>query len=70
LDVPESSHSSGQVCRPLNLNVSSFSTASLADDFVLVTGAEKVFSKADLLDEARSGKTVYEHQVADSRGCC
>src|SRR6266516_5102882 len=39
----------------------------LADDFVLVTGTGKTFSKADLLSEARSGKTVYEHQEASSR---
>lgn len=34
----------------------------LADDFVLVTGSGKVFTKQDLLDEARSGRMVYEHQ--------
>jgi len=34
----------------------------LADDFVLVTGRGKVFTKADLLEEARSGNMVYEHQ--------
>jgi ketosteroid isomerase-like protein len=34
----------------------------LADDFVLVTGKGKVFTKADLLSEARGGKTVYEKQ--------
>ena len=34
----------------------------LADDFVLVTGSGKVYSKADLLNEARSGSVVYEHQ--------
>ena len=34
----------------------------LADDFVLVTGSGKVFSKQDLLDEARGGRIVYEHQ--------
>jgi len=34
----------------------------LADDFVLVIGSGKTFSKADLLEQARSGKTVYEHQ--------
>ena len=33
----------------------------LADDFVLVTGRGKTFTKADLLDETKSG-TVYEHQ--------
>jgi ketosteroid isomerase-like protein len=34
----------------------------LADDFVLVTGSGKTYTKADLLEEARSGRTVYEHQ--------
>jgi ketosteroid isomerase-like protein len=39
----------------------------LADDFILVTGKGKVFTKADLLEEARSGKTVYEHQEDSSQ---
>lgn len=34
----------------------------LADDFVLVTGRGKVYTKADLLRDARGAKTVYEHQ--------
>jgi ketosteroid isomerase-like protein len=34
----------------------------LADDFVLVMGSGKTQSKADLLEEARSGRTIYEHQ--------
>ena len=34
----------------------------LADDFVLVTGTGKVFTKADLLNEARSKQTRYEDQ--------
>lgn len=34
----------------------------LADDFVLVTGSGKTYNKADLLQEARSGRMVYEHQ--------
>src|SRR5215831_15806169 len=34
----------------------------LADDFVLVTGSGKTQSKADLLEEARSGRVVYEYQ--------
>jgi ketosteroid isomerase-like protein len=34
----------------------------LADDFVLVTGLGKTYSKKDLLDEARSKRTTYEHQ--------
>jgi ketosteroid isomerase-like protein len=34
----------------------------LADDFVLVTGRGKVFTKTDLLEEARKKSTVYEKQ--------
>jgi ketosteroid isomerase-like protein len=34
----------------------------LADDFILVTGKGKIFTKSDLLNEARGGKTVYERQ--------
>ncbi|HEY7111499.1 MAG TPA: nuclear transport factor 2 family protein [Thermoanaerobaculia bacterium] len=34
----------------------------LADDFVLVTGRGKVFSKKDLLDETRKKATIYEKQ--------
>jgi ketosteroid isomerase-like protein len=34
----------------------------LADNFVLVTGAGKSYTKADLLNEARSGRVVYERQ--------
>jgi ketosteroid isomerase-like protein len=34
----------------------------LADDFILVTGSGKIYTKADLLDEARSGGVSYERQ--------
>ena len=34
----------------------------LADGFVLVTGKGKVYTKTDLLAEARGGKTIYERQ--------
>jgi ketosteroid isomerase-like protein len=34
----------------------------LADDFVLVIGSGKTYSKTDLLQEARSGQTTYERQ--------
>ena len=34
----------------------------LAEDFVLVTGSGKTYTKADLLAEARSGRMHYEHQ--------
>ena len=34
----------------------------LAEDFVLVTGTGRVFTKKDLLEEARSGIVEYERQ--------
>ena len=34
----------------------------LADDMVLVTGKGRIFTKEDLLEEARSGRLHYEHQ--------
>ncbi|HEY6370471.1 MAG TPA: nuclear transport factor 2 family protein [Candidatus Sulfotelmatobacter sp.] len=34
----------------------------LADDFILVTGSGKTYSKADLLAQARSGRVHYERQ--------
>jgi ketosteroid isomerase-like protein len=34
----------------------------LADDFVLVTGKGKTFTKSDLLEEARNGRVNYELQ--------
>jgi ketosteroid isomerase-like protein len=34
----------------------------LAEDFVLVTGSGKTYTKADLLAEAREGQIVYERQ--------
>jgi ketosteroid isomerase-like protein len=34
----------------------------LGDNFTLVTGSGKVYTKADLVDEARSGAYIYEHQ--------
>ncbi|MEA2236450.1 MAG: hypothetical protein QOC81_1174 [Thermoanaerobaculia bacterium] len=34
----------------------------LAGDFVLIGSRGKVFTKADLLEEARSGRVVYEYQ--------
>ena len=36
----------------------------LADDFVLVTGLGKTFTKEDLLEEARSGRVEYEFDTA------
>ncbi len=37
----------------------------LADDFVLVTGSGKTYIKADMLKDARSGETNYEHNDED-----
>jgi hypothetical protein len=34
----------------------------LADDFILVTGSGKIYTKDDLLKDARGGHTRYEHQ--------
>ena len=34
----------------------------LHEDFILVTGKGNVYTKADLLAEARSGRYVYQHQ--------
>jgi ketosteroid isomerase-like protein len=39
----------------------------LADDFVLVTGLGKAYTKTNLLEEARSKRTVYEHQEDSAR---
>ncbi|MCI4343187.1 MAG: nuclear transport factor 2 family protein [Thermoplasmata archaeon] len=39
----------------------------LADGFALVVGTGKVFTKKDLLDEARSGRMVYERQDVEQR---
>src|SRR5216684_1741824 len=34
----------------------------LAYDFVLVTASGKTYTKTDLLNDARGGRTAYEHQ--------
>ena len=39
----------------------------LADDFTLVTGSGKSYSKADLLNEAKSGHVIYEQQDDSDR---
>ena len=38
----------------------------LADDFVVVTGTGKTYSKADLLNMARTKQVNYEHQEEES----
>jgi ketosteroid isomerase-like protein len=39
----------------------------LADDFVLVSSSGKTYTKADLVEEARSGRVVYDHQEDTSQ---
>jgi ketosteroid isomerase-like protein len=39
----------------------------LADNFVLVTGLGKTYTKADLLEEARSKRVIYERQEDSNR---
>lgn len=38
----------------------------LADDFILVTGRGRVYTRADLLESAKAKKVIYEHQVEDA----
>jgi ketosteroid isomerase-like protein len=38
----------------------------LHEEFVLVLGTGKTYTRKDLLDSARSGKITYEHQVEDA----
>jgi len=37
----------------------------LADDFVLVTGSGKTYTKSDMVEDARSGGTSYQHNDED-----
>lgn len=70
LDTPESDDEikkhiielDSQYQRAVKINDAAIMDRILADDFILVTGRGKVYSKSDLLKEARNGKTVYEHQ--------
>jgi ketosteroid isomerase-like protein len=39
----------------------------LADDFVVVTGTGRIYSKADLLNMARTNQVDYEHQDESDR---
>jgi ketosteroid isomerase-like protein len=39
----------------------------LADDFVVVTGTGKTYSKADLIDMARTREVLYEHQEEETQ---
>ncbi|MDQ3917477.1 MAG: nuclear transport factor 2 family protein, partial [Acidobacteriota bacterium] len=51
-----------QYQRAVKVNDAATMARILADDFVLVTGKGKVFTKDDLLKEAREGATTYERQ--------
>lgn len=46
------------------VKINDFATMArlLADDFTLVIGSGKTFTKSGLVEEARSGRIVYEHQ--------
>ena len=48
--------------RAVKNNDAATMAAILAEDFVVVEGTGKVWTKADLLGSARDGKTHYEHQ--------
>jgi ketosteroid isomerase-like protein len=39
----------------------------LADDFVLVTGSGKTYSKADMVNDARGGETTYQQNDEDDQ---
>ena len=52
--------------RAVKNNDAATMAAILADDFVLVTGRGKTFTKADLLESTR-GSVVYEHQDESSQ---
>lgn len=46
------------------VKINDFATMArlLADDYALVIGSGKTYTKSDLVEEARSGRIVYEHQ--------
>lgn len=50
-----------QYQRAVKLNDAATMDRILADDFILVTGRGKAYTKADLLKEAREGNATYEH---------
>jgi ketosteroid isomerase-like protein len=50
-----------QYQRAVKMNDAATMDRILADDFILVTGRGKAYTKADLLKEAREGNATYEH---------
>lgn len=50
----------------VKINDTSTMDRILADDFTLITGSGKVYTKSDLLDMARTHRINYEHQEEDS----
>jgi ketosteroid isomerase-like protein len=48
--------------RAVKMNDAATMDRILADDFVLVVGSGKTYTKADLLEDARKGNTIYQHQ--------
>jgi ketosteroid isomerase-like protein len=48
--------------RAVKMNDAATMDRILADDFVLVVGSGKTYTKADLLKDARKGNTTYQHQ--------
>lgn len=49
----------------VKINDASTMDRILADDFILVTGSGKTYSKKDMLNDARSAGTSYEHNGED-----
>jgi ketosteroid isomerase-like protein len=45
----------------VKINDATTMASILADDFVLVTGSGKTYTKEDFVQDARSGSTSYEH---------
>jgi ketosteroid isomerase-like protein len=51
----------------VKLNDAATMSRILADDFILVTGRGKTFTKADLVNDAKSGSSTYEHNEDSQR---
>jgi ketosteroid isomerase-like protein len=51
--------------RAVKINDAATVARILADDFVLVTGSGKTYTKADMVNDARSGGTTYQQNDED-----